>query len=214
VSIGTSAEHAKLTVVLDIRHPVAYLALPPAIEFARDLGVDIDWLPMRSQTLRPPSPPGPEDDRGVRHKRRRAQMIAREITIYAEARGLELQGLYRDGPATGVELGWLWVRATAPASLGSFLESSFRLFWALELDAESIDEVASVVDRCGLDAGAFRTWAASRGPAAAASVSGQLAEAGVFQTPAYLVADEIFYGRQHLPMIRWLLEGRQGEPPI
>ena len=76
-------------------------------------------------------------------------MTAREIAVYAEARGLELRGLYRDGPPTGVELGWLWVRATAPTALERFLELAFQLYWALEFDAESVDEVAGVVSRCG-----------------------------------------------------------------
>lgn len=212
----TSAEpvHAKLTVVLDIRHPFAYLALGPAIEFGRDAGVEIDWLPLSAQTLRCPAPRSVDDDRGARHKRKRAQMIAREIAVYAEAQGLRIAAPYRDGPATAAHLAWLWVRSAAPKSLEPFLELAFRLYWASELDAGSVDAVAALVTQLGLDAAAFREWAGGPGPEAAQLVAGQLAEARVFQTPAYLVGDEVFYGRQHLPMIRWILEGRKGPAPI
>jgi 2-hydroxychromene-2-carboxylate isomerase len=41
-----------------------------------------------------------------------------------------------------------------------------------------------------------------------------LQERGLFQVPAYLVEEEVFYGRQHLPMIRWILAGRSGPIPI
>ena len=38
--------------------------------------------------------------------------------------------------------------------------------------------------------------------------------AGVFETPAYLVDGEVFLGRAHLPMVRWILSNRAGPPPI
>ena len=39
-------------------------------------------------------------------------------------------------------------------------------------------------------------------------------EAGVFDVPSYSLDGEIFLGRQHLPMIRWLLSDRRGQPPV
>lgn len=213
MTISADLDRAKLTVVLDIRHPFGYLALRPAIELGRDVGVDINWLPVRSQTLRPPLASSPDDDRGIRHRSRRAQMIAREIAVYAEARGLQIEEPYRDGPSTAFELAWLWVRNAAPKSLEPFLEQAFRRYWALDLDLGSIEDVANVVERCGLERGAFREWAGDEAEAAT-SISAQLAEAGVFQAPAYLVADEVFFGRQHLAMIRWMLEDKDGPVPI
>ncbi|MBW2391534.1 MAG: DsbA family protein [Deltaproteobacteria bacterium] len=213
MTISADLDRAKLTVVLDIRHPFAYLALRPAIELGQDAGVEINWLPLRSQTLRPPLASSPDDDRGIRHRLRRAQMIAREIAVYAEARGLQIDEPYRDGPSTAFELAWLWVRDAAAKSLEPFLEQAFRCYWALDLDVGSIEDVANVVEQCGLESVAFREWARDEAEAAS-SISEQLAQAGVFQTPAYLVGDEVFFGRQHLPMIRWILEDKDGPVPI
>ncbi len=39
-------------------------------------------------------------------------------------------------------------------------------------------------------------------------------EAGIFDVPSYLIDGEIFLGRQHLPMIRWLLSDQRGQPPV
>jgi 2-hydroxychromene-2-carboxylate isomerase len=41
-----------------------------------------------------------------------------------------------------------------------------------------------------------------------------LHEAGLFNVPGYVVDEEIYFGRQHLAMIRWLLTDKQGHPPI
>lgn len=214
MSFAADLDRAVLTIALDVRQPLAYLALGPAIAFGRERGLRINWLPLTAPPLRPPSMPGPDDDRGVRHRRHRAHMIAREIAVYAQARGLTIREPYRDGPPDAAHRAWLWVRARAPGSLEPFLVELFRRYWALELDAGDVAAAAEAVDACGADAAGFLAWAASDGPAAARAVADALAGAGVFQAPAYLVKDQVFSGRQHLPMIRWLLDGGTGPVPI
>jgi 2-hydroxychromene-2-carboxylate isomerase len=200
--------------VLDVRQPLAYLALRPAIAFARELAIDVDWLPLEGEPLRAPSTPSPDDDRGVRHRRHRAHAIAREIAIYAQAQGLTLREPYRSASARAANLAWLWVRAHAPGSLPAFLEELFRRYWALDLDASDPADVVDVLRALGLYSGDFEPWVADEGAREAERVAGALREAGVPQTPAYLLQDEVFLGRQHLPMIRWILNGRAGPPPI
>jgi 2-hydroxychromene-2-carboxylate isomerase len=214
MSTSTDLGVSKLTVALDIRNPFAFLALRPAIEFGRELGVAINWLPFTAEPLHPPSTPSADDDRGARHRRHRAHMIAREIAIYSEAQGLTVKEPYRDAPGDAANLAWLWMRAHAPESLESFLVELFRRYWALELDAGDARDVSKVVSACGEDAARFLEWAVSEGAGAAEVVSKELEEAGVLTVPAYLVSDQIFYGRQHLPMIRWLFEDQKGPVPI
>ena len=60
-------DHAPLSVLLDVRHPLSYLALPSALELARELGIEINWLPIVTPPLKTPSTPAPDDDRGIRH---------------------------------------------------------------------------------------------------------------------------------------------------
>ena len=38
-------------------------------------------------------------------------------------------------------------------------------------------------------------------------------DAGVFGVPTYLVADEMWFGREHLPRVSWLLSGQPGRAP-
>lgn len=205
---------APLCVVLDIRQPLAYLALRPAIDFGRELGIDVDWLPYEGPPLRAPAAADAGDDRTARHKQHRAAMIAREVAVYADARGLTLREPYRDGSPHGAHLAWLWMRLHAPESLPAFLEEIFRRYWALELDAASLADAAALVDDVGSDGSGFVEWAGDGGAREAERVAVALRDANVYQTPAYLVGDERFYGRQHLPMIRWILGGRAGKGPI
>jgi 2-hydroxychromene-2-carboxylate isomerase len=214
MSARPSAEPADLRVALDIRHPLAYLALRPAIEFGREMAIEVDWLPLEGQPLRAPSPPAADDDRSVRHRRYRAQAIAREISIYARARGLTLREPYRSASPHAAHLAWLWVRAHAPDSLPALLEELFRRYWALDLDAGDRAAVTGVLRALGLPSSDFEGWAADEGAHELERVARVLQEAGVHQAPAYIVEGEVFHGRQHLPMIRWLLEGRTGPRPI
>jgi 2-hydroxychromene-2-carboxylate isomerase len=211
---GAALASSTLSVALDLRHPLAYLALGPTRAFARRRGLEPNWLPLTVPTLNPPSPPEAGDDRGARHRRYRAQAIAREIAVYAEAQGLVLHDPYRQADAGAANGAWLWVRDRRPEALGSFLETLFRAYWAAGLDPSDPDAVAALVDATGADAAGFRAWYPREGEDALASLAAELGGYGLFQVPAFVVQDEVFYGRQHLPMIEWILDGRAGPVPI
>lgn len=214
MSAATLLSPAALCVALDVRNPLAHLALRPAIDFARELAIDVDWLPLAGEPLRAPPAPRPDDDRGIRHRRHRARAIAREIAIYAQAQGLVLREPYRSGPSDAARLAWLWVRARAPGSLPAFLVELFRRYGSLELDAGSRADVGDLLRTLGLHSRDFDAWAADEGARELERVSTFLREAGALQAPAYILDGEVFLGRQHLPMIRWILNGRTGAPPI
>lgn len=218
MSLTADIENARLSVLLDVRYPLAYLALHPTLAFAESVGVDVNWLPLTAPTLKPPSTRQDSDDRGIRHRRSRAEALGREIETYAEAQGLVIREPYRDGDADTANLGWLWIRDRHPEKLPAYLVELFRTYWSLDLDPASLDPVAALVDDVAGEGAAFRGWSASEGPAAADALADELAERGLFQVPAYVVSgdaeDEVFFGRQHLPMIRWVLEGRVGPGPI
>ena len=207
-------EKAQATVLLDVWHPFAYLALQPALAFAESLALDVDWLPLTAPTLKPPSEAQAGDDRGVRHRRYRAQAIAREIETYAKAQGLVVRDFYRSGDADAANLGWLWVRDRHPDQLSAYLAELFRSYWSLELDPSSGKQIAALVDSVDAKGDSFLEWSGREGPSIAAALAADLQERGLFQVPAYLVGEEVFYGRQHLPMIRWILAGRSGPIPI
>ena len=209
-----SINDARLTVVLDIRYPQAYLALHPVAALADSLGIEVDWLPLSVSTLKPPSIPGVDDDRGVRHLRHRAQQIAAEIDTYSNIQGLVLRDIYRNADAEAANLGWLFMRDRHAQRLEDYLSEAFRAYWSLELDPASESQVAALIESLVGDGAEFRSWSVAEGSAMGHALVDELHARGVFAVPSYLVEDEIFLGRQHLPMIRWILEGRNGAIPI
>ncbi len=206
-------EH-RLTVLLDIRNPLAYLALGPTVDLGKEHSLQINWLPCEGQLLHAPSEPGSNDDRSVIHKRSRAQAIALEIQIYGEAQGLVLREYYRAGDPNIVHAAWLWVRAQRPSALEALLSESFRSYWACETDPSDVDAIAKLVESVGADGTAFRNWLEPNGRAALAATNEEVRARGLAGVPGYFIDDEVFWGRQHLPMIRWILGGREGHGPI
>ncbi|MGB0620288.1 MAG: DsbA family protein [Myxococcota bacterium] len=207
-------DEARLTVLMDVRQPFAYLALGPTIELGRRQGLEINWLPASVSPLRRPPPESEGNERSVAHRRNRSRMIAREIAIYAEAQGLTLREYYRDGGWSALAQGILFVREQAPVALEAFLQATFAAYWAVELDPEDVGAVAKFVGGQGADAAAFVEWSSNDGPAVADRIADSLRTRCMSGAPAYLVAGEYFQGRQHLPMIEWLLEGQEGPGPI
>ncbi len=214
MSLSADIDSARLSVLLDVRYPLAYLALHRTMTLAESQGLQINWLPLGVPMLNPPSAAREGDDLGLRHRRHRARAIAREIETYAAAQGLVLREVYRSGPADAGNQGWLWLRDRDPGKLQAYLAELFRGYWSLELDVSSGEQVAALLDSVGADGARFLDWSVDEGPLAAAAVAGELRDRGLFQVPAYVVEDEVFYGRQHLPMIRWILGGRSGLVPI
>jgi 2-hydroxychromene-2-carboxylate isomerase len=202
------------TVLLDIRQPLAYLALHPAAALAEECGVEVDFVPIADTPLKPPSEPLPDDDRGVRHRRDRAHAIAREIATYAQVQGLVLRDYYRNPDPTTFAIAWLWMRQRHRGHLLAFLIEAYRAYWALELDPSDPIEVDRLIDSFDMDVEDFREWSQERGPARAHALAKDLLERGLARAPTYVIEDEVFVGRQHLPMIRWILEGRVDAGPI
>ena len=142
--------------------------------------------------------------------------IAREIATYADAQGLVVRDFYRAPDPRALNLAWLWIRTHAPSLLEPFLFEAFRAYWALELDPGDPVAVQSLVETVGRDGATCAAWCenANEGVAAAHALEAELRERGLHGVPSYRVEEEVFIGRQHLPMIRWILEGRPGRGPI
>jgi len=214
MTVFSALDDSRLSVLLDLRQPLAYLALHPTIELAREEGLEINWLPIRVPPLNPPSKERPDDDRGLRHRRLRAQAIAREIETYANVQGLVLRDYYRDANPTAAYVGWLWLREQRRERLEDYLVEVFRAYWALELDPGDVSGISKVIEEFDADAAGFEVWAVDRGLASASALAEELSKRGIPGAPAYLIDGEVYLGRQHLPMIRWMLGGRVGPGPI
>ena len=200
-----------IAVCIDWKSPHAWLALAPTRALEARLGQTFDWRPFVVPPLTPPAVARADEDRGTRHRRMRAEYLARDLERYAIARGLALGDPYRHPNTKLAAQGLLWLRQRAPSRAGEYVARVFELLWN---DGADVADLAVIESALGADARGFRDYAAGPGPDALAVHQRELVEAGVWSVPTFLVDGEPFLGRQHLPMVEWLATGRAGSPPI
>jgi 2-hydroxychromene-2-carboxylate isomerase len=199
-----------IRVAIDFKSPAAYLAIAASRALEGRLGLRFDWVPVSVPALSRSRPAAASEDRGARHLHMRAEYVANDLRRYAAARGLELGDVHREPDTTAASLGLLWLRRRVPARASDFVTRVFDRVWRDDAEVDLGFVEAALAER----ANGFRAYAAGEGLHELESLRAELAAAGVWNTPAYLVAGELFIGRQHLPMVEWLARGRAGPPPI
>ncbi len=197
-----------LAVCVDFRNPHAWLAIEPSCALAAKLGIRIDWLP---RLVPPPQlgrPAAESEERGVRHRSVRADYFARDLARYAAARGSIVDFAHCEGDGLAPALGLLHARALVPARTQDYVTAMFEAIWS-DARGAGRDTVASLLTELGVDARGFEARVSELH-----ALDASLAAAGVHGVPCYVVDDEPYVGRAHLPMIEWQLTGRAGPPPI
>ncbi|WP_417620477.1 DsbA family protein [Parasphingorhabdus sp.] len=190
-----------LTVFIDFKSPASYLALEPTLALASEAGVTVEWLPF---PVRPFSIPAEQADETVGERHRRVRAIAQRETHlhYAAVQGLPM---YFSQTPAGSE--------TALAALAGmqgdpvpFLRAAFAGYWTAQADLDDEAVVAALLSSVQTD---LPNVTAAR--AKLESIRTRAAESGVFESPTYLVADQMFVGREHLPWIGSLIAAKLGQ---
>ncbi len=208
------SERARLVAVIDFAQPESYLALGPTLELARDLGLEIEWRGMTRPVAQPAVASSGESDRGARHRQFRARYREMDLRRYAAVQGLDLGDLDRHHDSR-LALGVLaQLRENAPDVVTRYVERVFAGFWAGTLDIEDPRALDGVVASLGRGDLFAHDVTSQVDPDRLQAEGIELRAAGVVGTPAYLVDGQVFLGRAHLPMIRWLVGGRAGRAPI
>lgn len=202
------------TVCIDFKSPKAYLALPPTFALEDELGIAFDWLPLIVSPMSRPRAEEPNEDRGTRHRRIRAQYYECDMRRYASVYGLELADLYRNPDVSVASIALLWTKERAPNVVRAYLTAVFQRYWSGALDIEDAAAIERIMHEVGVETAGWTQYCAGPGRVLLERTNATLRGAGLFDVPAYVVEDETFFGRQHLPMIRWMLIGKVGEPPI
>ncbi len=165
--------------------------------------IRVDWRPL---TLDIPSYLGSArlDDKGKVAEANRMPSQWRNVRYaYHDA----MQNIYRAPDSSLAGMGMLAARAHSEGALRNHLDRAFGQYWEDGLDIEDADVVSGLLSAAGVEA--FEPDAAQFN-----ALQESLSLAGVLETPAYLVDGDIFLGRAHLPMVRWILTGRTGASPI
>ncbi len=204
-----------LTVCIDFRSPQGWLAVHPTFALEDELGIVADWLPVLVRPNAAPRAAAPTDDRGTRHRAMRAAYYERDLQRYAALRGLSLGRASRTDDSRLAALGLLYVKPGGQVATRRYIEAVYRAYFTSGEPMQLADRnaIAACIEESGGNTGGFAAFAHAETERFDA-LQAQLAAAGLQHSPAYLAQGDVFTGRAHLPMLRWLLGGRVGTPPI
>ncbi len=208
-----------LTVYIDFKSPYAFLAIEPTRHLAAELGIDVDWRPF---VLDIPSYLGSArlDSAGKVASQSRSDNQWSKVKYayydcrrYANLRGLTLRGTEKIWDTSLAAIGMLWAKARGDAILQRYIDGIYQPFWRRELDVEDIAVIERVLEDAGADTSGLSGFVDGAGAAENDLLQSRAFDAGIFGVPTYVVDGELFFGREHLPRIRWLLSGRRGPAP-
>src|SRR5262245_8155085 len=213
------ASSAPLIVYIDIKSPYAYLAKDPTYALADELGIEVDWRPL---TLDIPSYLGSArlDDKGkvVESKRTPQQWTGvryayRDAKRYASLKNIRLLGTTKIWDSSLAGIAMTWAKTQGRDVLRSYLDRTYERFWKRELDIEQLTVVTEILREAGATVAGFADYATGPGRREHDATQLTIFDAGIFGVPSFIVNRELFWGREHLPMVRWLLTDKRGPAP-
>lgn len=193
--------HTPLIVAIDFASARSYLAIKTTCALADRLGAEIDWEPMVIE-VKPPKPASRSDDRGLRHRAIRAEYVARDLARYLADRGIVGRDLNRQADSTAASLALLWLNREAKPLARRFVAAIFERYWHAELKLEDEAALRRVLEEIGAPLEGYESFIKDKGRESLAEVRARLENAGVLDVPSYLVGDEVFLGREHLPVVQ------------
>jgi 2-hydroxychromene-2-carboxylate isomerase len=206
----------QLTIYTDYKSPYAYLAKDLVYQLAEDERVRLDWLPytlniadyLGSATL------GPQgevlEEQRTPHQWRRVRYSYMDARRYASLRGLVIRGPRKIWDSSRANIGLLWVKRQGEGPLRRYQDRVFERFWKRELDIEDPAVIEAVAREAGADVSGLRNWMDGPGRAEHDRLRAEAEALGVFGVPTFVLDGELFWGREHLELIRMRLRAGAG----
>ena len=213
------AATSPLQVYIDYKSPYAFIAKDPTYQLEQEFGIEIDWFPL---TLNIGSYLGTakKDDSGkvTESTRSPKQWLAvkyayRDARRYAELRSLTLKGTQKIWDSSLAAIGLLWAKQQGHDELKRYTDITYERFWKRELDIEDPLVIIAQLTEAGCETGGFLEYMTGEGRDVHDRLQEEVLDAGYFGVPTYVIDGEVYFGRQHLPRVRWHLAGRAGPLP-
>jgi len=190
-----------LTVYIDFKSPAAYLAVSPTLALAERFDLAIDWKPFRAIEREVPKL-GKQETVGESHRRVRAASQRALSVKYAAHQGIDLRFPPQPG-STDLALGVLLGIEGDPLP---FIRGAFNAYWEAHAD---LDDMA-VVHALLVESGVTYTGSLADARSVLDAAQMQAEEAGIVGVPGYVIEDQLFVGREHLPWIEEIARAKVG----
>lgn len=189
----------------DYKSPYAYLAQAANDELATQAGVVVERVPYTLQIGKylgeAELDAAGHDTLGRRndHQWRRVRYSYMDCRREANRRGLVIRGPRKIFDSSLAHIAYLYLARDGHPQ--AFHAACFERFWRRELDLESATALCALMEETGYDPSGFAAYAASAGREHHDAAQVAAEAAGVFGVPAWLVADELFWGLEHLARV-------------
>lgn len=182
-----------LTAYIDFKSPASYLAINPILSLVRRHDIALQWKPFRTFER---ASPATTDNASVAQMHRKVRAASRRAIHqkYAAHQGINLQFPECAGN-TDLALGALALISGDPLS---FINAAFTAYWTDHTDLNDPAALALLISETVKDDLAFDEQSFID-----ALESSQLKaeDIGIVDAPAFVVQDQLFVGREHLPWI-------------
>ena len=213
------AAASPLKVYIDYKSPYAFIAKDATYQLEDEFGIEIDWYPL---TLNIGSYLGTakKDNSGrvTESTRSPKQWLAvkyayKDARRYAELRGLTLKGTQKIWDSSLAAIGLLWAKQQGRDRLKHYTDITYARFWQRELDIEDPAVIVTQLSEAGCETDGFLEYLAGEGRDVHDQLQEDVLDAGYYGVPTYVIDGEVYFGRQHLPRVRWHLAGCEGPLP-
>ncbi|XOV82358.1 MAG: DsbA family protein [bacterium] len=190
-----------IDIYIDFKSPAAYLALAPTRALLARTGASANWRPFDTRLATVPRQKTAEN-KGEKHRRVRA-LARRDVhRLYADIQGLPM--IFQDPPFDAkLAVAMLACLEHQPhKQIDTFIDTAFKWYWQDQQNLNEPDVLAALLQEVRIDIPLPEPSGVTR-ILTDATVAAH--DRGVIETPAYLVAGQVFIGREHLPWIEELL---------
>jgi 2-hydroxychromene-2-carboxylate isomerase len=200
-----------IEIYIDFKSPYAYLAIDSSIKFAKHNKLEIHWLPF---VLEIPDFLGSakvDDQRNIiennrnPHQWRRVKYSYMDCRRYANIRDITIRGPQKIWDTQLISIALLWTKNNHYKLTELFIKYVFEKFWKRELDIEDNNVITNVLKHIGISTNGFKEWSINGGKKELEVIIEKGHEKGVFGVPSYYFDNELFWGREHLPMIEAII---------
>lgn len=209
---------SKLEIYIDFKSPYAFIAKDASYALEEEFGIEIDWFPLTLNIRSYLGSAKKKAGKVIESNRSSTQWLAvkyayKDARRYASLRKLVLKGTEKIWDSSIAGIGLLWAKQQNRNVLKTYIDLVFERFWQRNLDIEDFEVVKDVLQEAGVDTSEFKQFVLSEGRLAHDVLQDEILEKGYYGVPTYVIDQEIYFGREHLPRVRWHLKGREGALP-
>jgi 2-hydroxychromene-2-carboxylate isomerase len=198
-------------VYIDFKSPYAYIAIKAIYAIEDDLNLQFDWLPF---TLDIASFAGSAkvDDKGEvvtsnRSEKQwtRVKYAYQDVRRYAKFLGLDFKAPHKIWDSSLAAIGLLWAKRQDQDSMRGYIDGTFTRFWQRDLDIEDVNVIVAMLEQAGIDTEGFIDYLQNDGRTEHDRIQQEAANMKIFGVPSFVIKGEWYWGREHIPYIRYLL---------